>query len=504
MYRLILRNWMSPHKPEFTEWLKLMTETAAFEMMIAMGHRGPQERKADGHVVECMRHSRGSLETGGEGITSTVCESTIAAPSDPADNPGPSESTIAVPSDPADCPGPSESTIASPQILLTAQAHLSPPLQSPQILLTAQAHLSPPLQSPQILLTAQAHLQSPQILLTAQAHLQSPQILLTAQAHLQSPQILLTAQAHLITCDPLDQPKGCQWEFYKENTFSSVLKMMRSQTASTESQQGREVKSVRNQGITKWTDRTPTDSCRDGGGRGEGRKGRGEGGKWGGSFRKRKHLSPELAVGQQAQVFHFWMAGSWSNSATVVVMWLTLMSDPRVSLVIRDFLDVFMRIMRENLRSTAAEEGERVTMMYTRTSFTSGWFSFDEALKRTERQLLFGDIKRCVEHGFQLVVHIFCLLLESHKHWPCAFLCDLFPLNAEKVSSILRVSMDDPETKFIHSHVQVQFCSFDLLFQQCLFHFDVSLGGNLVFEILQLPLDAVYTGRHAVHLALHL
>jgi len=39
--------------------------------------------------------------------------------------------------------------------------------------------------------------------------------------------------------------------------------MMRSQTARTESQQGREVKRVRNQGITKWTDKIPTDSCRE-------------------------------------------------------------------------------------------------------------------------------------------------------------------------------------------------------------------------------------------------
>lgn len=40
-------------------------------------------------------------------------------------------------------------------------------------------------------------------------------------------------------------------------------RMMRSQTARTESQQGREVKRVRNHGITKWTDETPTDSCRE-------------------------------------------------------------------------------------------------------------------------------------------------------------------------------------------------------------------------------------------------
>lgn len=42
-------------------------------------------------------------------------------------------------------------------------------------------------------------------------------------------------------------------------------RMMRSQTARTESQQGREEKRVRNHGITKWTDETPTDSCREGG-----------------------------------------------------------------------------------------------------------------------------------------------------------------------------------------------------------------------------------------------
>ncbi|KAF3841450.1 hypothetical protein F7725_007312, partial [Dissostichus mawsoni] len=38
--------------------------------------------------------------------------------------------------------------------------------------------------------------------------------------------------------------------------------------------------------------------------------------------------------GSRHRIFHFWTAGSGSNSATVVVMWLTLMSDPRVSLVI--------------------------------------------------------------------------------------------------------------------------------------------------------------------------
>lgn len=48
-------------------------------------------------------------------------------------------------------------------------------------------------------------------------------------------------------------------------------RIMRSQTARTESQHGREEKSVRNHGITKWTDKTPTDSCR-----GVGKTGRAE------------------------------------------------------------------------------------------------------------------------------------------------------------------------------------------------------------------------------------
>lgn len=29
--RLFLSKWLSPHRPEFTEWLKLMAKTAAFE-----------------------------------------------------------------------------------------------------------------------------------------------------------------------------------------------------------------------------------------------------------------------------------------------------------------------------------------------------------------------------------------------------------------------------------------------------------------------------------------
>ena len=32
--RMILRKWKSPHRPEVTEWLKLMTEIASFELMI--------------------------------------------------------------------------------------------------------------------------------------------------------------------------------------------------------------------------------------------------------------------------------------------------------------------------------------------------------------------------------------------------------------------------------------------------------------------------------------
>lgn len=39
--RLILRKWKSPHKPELVEWLKLMTETAAFEKMIARVNNVP-------------------------------------------------------------------------------------------------------------------------------------------------------------------------------------------------------------------------------------------------------------------------------------------------------------------------------------------------------------------------------------------------------------------------------------------------------------------------------
>lgn len=41
--RLILRKWKSPHKPELVEWLKLMTETAAFEKMIARVNNVPSE-----------------------------------------------------------------------------------------------------------------------------------------------------------------------------------------------------------------------------------------------------------------------------------------------------------------------------------------------------------------------------------------------------------------------------------------------------------------------------
>ena len=32
--RIILRNWKSPNRPDITDWLKLMTEIAAFELLI--------------------------------------------------------------------------------------------------------------------------------------------------------------------------------------------------------------------------------------------------------------------------------------------------------------------------------------------------------------------------------------------------------------------------------------------------------------------------------------
>ena len=41
--RLILRKWKSPHKPELVEWLKLMTETAAFERMVARVNNVPSK-----------------------------------------------------------------------------------------------------------------------------------------------------------------------------------------------------------------------------------------------------------------------------------------------------------------------------------------------------------------------------------------------------------------------------------------------------------------------------
>jgi len=51
--RLILRNWKSPHKPEFTEWLKLMTETAAFEIMIARVNNVPSKSHLLGLYQRC-------------------------------------------------------------------------------------------------------------------------------------------------------------------------------------------------------------------------------------------------------------------------------------------------------------------------------------------------------------------------------------------------------------------------------------------------------------------
>lgn len=41
--RIILRNWKSPCKPEFAEWLKIMTETTAFENMIARVNNVPSK-----------------------------------------------------------------------------------------------------------------------------------------------------------------------------------------------------------------------------------------------------------------------------------------------------------------------------------------------------------------------------------------------------------------------------------------------------------------------------
>ncbi len=41
--RLILCNWKNPHKPELVEWFKLMTETAAFEKMIARVNNVPSK-----------------------------------------------------------------------------------------------------------------------------------------------------------------------------------------------------------------------------------------------------------------------------------------------------------------------------------------------------------------------------------------------------------------------------------------------------------------------------
>lgn len=41
--RLILRNWKSPHRPEFTEWLKLMTENAAFQNIISRVNNVPSK-----------------------------------------------------------------------------------------------------------------------------------------------------------------------------------------------------------------------------------------------------------------------------------------------------------------------------------------------------------------------------------------------------------------------------------------------------------------------------
>lgn len=41
--RIILRKWKSPHRPEIKEWLQLMSETAAFELMIGRVQNVPSK-----------------------------------------------------------------------------------------------------------------------------------------------------------------------------------------------------------------------------------------------------------------------------------------------------------------------------------------------------------------------------------------------------------------------------------------------------------------------------
>uniref|UniRef100_A0A8C9ZN88 Uncharacterized protein n=1 Tax=Sander lucioperca TaxID=283035 RepID=A0A8C9ZN88_SANLU len=43
--RLILRNWKSPNRPDITDWLKLMTEIAAFELLIARVQNIPSKNR---------------------------------------------------------------------------------------------------------------------------------------------------------------------------------------------------------------------------------------------------------------------------------------------------------------------------------------------------------------------------------------------------------------------------------------------------------------------------
>lgn len=41
--RIILCKWKSPHRPEFQEWLQLISETAAFEVMISRVQKEPSK-----------------------------------------------------------------------------------------------------------------------------------------------------------------------------------------------------------------------------------------------------------------------------------------------------------------------------------------------------------------------------------------------------------------------------------------------------------------------------
>lgn len=70
--RLILRNWKSPHRPEFTEWLKLMTETAAFESMISRVNNVPSKTSQTWKMflltLEVQHYREGTGGTNGQNI----------------------------------------------------------------------------------------------------------------------------------------------------------------------------------------------------------------------------------------------------------------------------------------------------------------------------------------------------------------------------------------------------------------------------------------------------